>query len=196
MQLGFSHVYSKLCHDETISNSVSDLFANHGGEVELKIESKLCKSKFIVLDNPTKCTKLKRCLRNRGVKISKNVIKEIEYTSLQKLNSLWIQYFTSILEGPDSLNAVSKADLHGAGLKVAKSKNSSYIGEVGILARETKNAFHLISQDNSVKTIPKLGSVFSVLGLKINVFIFGNHFQSAAASRSSRKLKNKCTVEL
>ncbi|GFP83750.1 ribonuclease p protein subunit p29 [Phtheirospermum japonicum] len=52
------------------------------------------------------------------------------------------------------------ADLHGAIILVAQCKIVSYVGTLGIMVRETKETFGIITQDNKFRVVPKKGSVF------------------------------------
>jgi len=51
-------------------------------------------------------------------------------------------------------------DFHGAILTVVRSVNPGYVGLTGICVKETKKTFQLISKDDSLKIVPKSGSVF------------------------------------
>ena len=44
-----------------------------------------------------------------------------------------------------------KADLHGAIITVQRSKCASYVGTSGIVLKESRNMFKLITTENKVK---------------------------------------------
>lgn len=55
-----------------------------------------------------------------------------------------------------------KADLHGCIITVQRSKCASYVGTTGIVLKESRNMFLIITADNRVKGI-------SVLDLLLNI---------------------------
>ena len=47
---------------------------------------------------------------------------------------------------------LSKADFHGAEVRVVRSKCSSLVGQTGIVIFDTRNTFKIISKDNIVRS--------------------------------------------
>jgi len=101
----------------------------------------------------------------------------LKYATFAQMNTLWLQYITLLLQvkkedkekGIDIDEATMqtnlcgklvKADFSGARVKIVKSKNKAMVGTVGLIVRESARTFVLISEDDTVKTIPKEGSVF------------------------------------
>jgi len=139
--------------------------------------------------------------------------KGLKYSSFLPLNSLWNGYMKELLDfdtlekggWSPNLNEetrqlqlqmrVCRADFHGAALKVVGADCSSHIGMQGIVVMETKNTIQIISKDNKLRILPKLGSSFS---FKVNDYLFtvpGVSIDSKPGERATKKLKNKFPCE-
>jgi len=139
--------------------------------------------------------------------------KGLKYSSFLPLNSLWNGYMKELLDidtlekggWSPNLNEetrqlqlqmrVCRADFHGAALKVVGADCSSHIGLQGIVVMETKNTIQIISNDNKLRILPKLGSSFS---FKVNDYLFtvpGVSIDSKPGERATKKLKNKFPCE-
>jgi len=139
--------------------------------------------------------------------------KGLKYSSFLPLNSLWNGYMKELLDidalekggWSPNLNEetrqlqlqmrVCRADFHGAALKVVGADCSSHIGLQGIVVMETKNTIQIISKDNKLRILPKLGSSFS---FKVNDYLFtvpGVSIDSKPGERATKKLKNKFPCE-
>ncbi|CCJ30477.1 unnamed protein product [Pneumocystis jirovecii] len=128
------------------------------------------------------------------------------------LYNLWKEYIKEII-GSDHVFSISqkllKADMHGANIKVVRSKCPSRVGIEGICIKETKKTFLII-----FVVVPKENSVFSIQveqildhtksnasqieeNKHIMVFeIIGSHFICRAAERVGKKIKSKPCLEL
>ncbi|XP_071091853.1 ribonuclease P protein subunit p29-like [Haliotis cracherodii] len=126
------------------------------------------------------------------------------YEDYLPLNILWTSYVKDLIDFQhlNEKNHVTatmkfmKADLHGCIITVQRSKCASYVGTTGIVLKESRNMFLIITADNRVKDIPKQNSVFTV---KVEGFLFtvhGNHFKVKTAERPSRRFKSKATIDL
>ncbi|EFR00230.1 ribonuclease P protein subunit p29 [Nannizzia gypsea CBS 118893] len=157
---------------------------------------------------------------------------EMKYDIFKGLNQLWIEYMWQVLDlapRPDS-NPIGKAaaqgvekssritaashgsklasaDFHGADIQVVRSRCVSRVGLKGIVVRDTRFAFVLITTENDVKTVPKEHTIFRFeiprpsgpgleartdLEAKNLVFeIHGNQFESRAPERANKKFKWK-----
>jgi ribonuclease P protein subunit POP4 len=97
---------------------------------------------------------------------------------------------------------LASADFHGAKLKVVRSRCLSRVGLEGIVIRDTKFTFEIVTERNEVKVVPKEHTVFQfevplVEGdgkgngeEKPKPFIFelyGHFFQTRAPERASKK---------
>ncbi|XP_036202249.1 ribonuclease P protein subunit p29 [Myotis myotis] len=125
------------------------------------------------------------------------------YDLFLPLHELWKQYIRDLCNGlrpdtqPQAIQAkLLKADLHGAIVSVTKSKCPSYVGVTGILLQETKHVFKIITKEDRLKVIPKLGCVFSVETDGFVSYIHGSKFQLRSSERSAKKFKAKGTVDL
>ncbi|XP_065662933.1 ribonuclease P protein subunit p29 [Hydra vulgaris] len=115
-----------------------------------------------------------------------------KYIDFLPLHSLWLQYiksnFNSVTLKADE--KLLRIDFHGAEIKVRNSKCKSYIGLKGIVVKETKNIFVIITKNDEVKRIPKSMSIFE---LKLNNFlvkIAGDAICVLPSIRASKKFKS------
>lgn len=94
-----------------------------------------------------------------------------KYEIFEALHGMWEAYIREVLfdspegwaSGPLMAGTVPKlvsADYHGAELEVVRSRCVSRVGVKGVVIKETKFTFELITKDNTVKSIPKEGTVF------------------------------------
>ncbi|XP_065337846.1 ribonuclease P protein subunit p29 [Cloeon dipterum] len=132
--------------------------------------------------------------------------KGMKYTDYIPLNELWTGYMTSYIDLNEIRNGggvseqatllLQKADYHGAVVKVVRSRCLSLVGVKGIILMDTKNTFQIICEDNSVKTIPKSSSLFEVHLEDITFTVFGKHFLTKPAERSTKKIKQRVVKDL
>ncbi|PIN18476.1 Ribonuclease P [Handroanthus impetiginosus] len=79
------------------------------------------------------------------------------------MHEKWKSYVQQLLKivGKDQLaQCFLNADLHGAIILVVQCKVASYVGIHGIMVRETKETFGIITEDNKFRVVPKKLSVF------------------------------------
>jgi ribonuclease P protein subunit POP4 len=102
---------------------------------------------------------------------------------------------------------LASADMHGAILEVVRSRCVSRVGLKGIVVRDTKFTFELITEKNTMKSVPKEHTVFRFeISLpskegedapKPLVFdILGEQFQSRAPDRANKKFRMHYQPEL
>ncbi|EEP75814.1 conserved hypothetical protein [Uncinocarpus reesii 1704] len=151
---------------------------------------------------------------------------EVKYEIFKKLNSLWVEYMWEVLElkkvadkGP-MITAMAhgaklaSADFHGAELQVVRSRCVSRVGVKGIVVRDSKFAFVLVTEKNEMKTglvaIPKEHTVFRfeipIPALpstdndqppkpdspkNLTFELHGSQFENRPADRANRKFKWK-----
>ncbi|KAI1108145.1 RNase P/MRP, p29 subunit [Nemania sp. NC0429] len=129
-----------------------------------------------------------------------------KYAVFAPLNDLWIGYAREILAGElytGGTGAAAKlaaADFHGAEVEVARSRCPSRVGVRGIVVRDSRFAFELVTRQNQVKTLPKEGTMFRVHvpapraaapGQKPFSFeIHGDQFQHRSSDRANKKFKH------
>ncbi|EAS35308.3 ribonuclease P complex subunit Pop4 [Coccidioides immitis RS] len=151
---------------------------------------------------------------------------EIKYDIFKKLNDLWVEYMWEILDLKKPTNKgantgqiitalahgakLASADFHGAELRVVRSRCVSRVGVRGIVVRDSKFAFVLVTEKNEMKTIPKEHTVFRFKipvptgpfvedeqsqapeTLKDLVFeLHGSQFENRPADRANKKFKWK-----
>ena len=141
---------------------------------------------------------------------------EIKYEIYKGLHEMWKGYMMEVLGylkdgevvesgGPKEVTAQShggllaSADFHGAELEVARSTDVGKVGIKGIVVRDTKFTFVVITAKDEVKTIPKHDTVFryeiplpskSDQNSKKVVFeLHGNQLELRPADRANRKFK-------
>lgn len=124
------------------------------------------------------------------------------------LHTLWVGYMVEILglEGkafvtPSSAGQqLASADMHGAILEVVRSRCPSRVGLKGIVVRDTKFTFEIITAKHAVKVIPKEHTIFRLevpvpskegeQGKKPLVFeILGEQFQTRGVDRANKKFR-------
>ncbi|KAF4220237.1 hypothetical protein CNMCM8980_004415 [Aspergillus fumigatiaffinis] len=94
---------------------------------------------------------------------------ECKYSIFKELHKLWVGYMQEILDlrvrkvpiTPQSHGSkLVTADFHGAEVEVVRSRCSGRVGVKGIVARDTKFAFMIVTEKDEVKTIPKEQTIF------------------------------------
>jgi ribonuclease P protein subunit POP4 len=81
-------------------------------------------------------------------------------------------------------------------LLVIRSSCPSVIGISGILVQETTSTFRLVTHSNQLKTILKHQHIFTLSHHLCLFELYGSHFCSRIAERSSKKFKQKATIQL
>ncbi|OSS44174.1 hypothetical protein B5807_11244 [Epicoccum nigrum] len=135
-----------------------------------------------------------------------------KYAIYEPLHNLWAGYMRSILALPASGPAyvtpssagqmLASADMHGALVRVVRSRCVSRVGTEGIVVRDSRYTFEVATRRGGVKVCPKEGTVFRVevpLGdgdgkegeeRRPLVFeIHGEMFQTRAPDRANRKFR-------
>lgn len=134
-----------------------------------------------------------------------------KYAIYEPLHRMWCGYMREILglsdgkrEYVDANSAgqmLVSADYHGVLVEVVRSRCTSRVGLKGIVVKDTKLTFELVTERDEVKTVPKEHTVFRFEvpfekgeGMeevkKPLVFeIYGGQFESRAPDRASRKFR-------
>lgn len=92
-----------------------------------------------------------------------------KYAVYEPLHRLWVGYIQEILgleagrnlpvTGPAAAKLCS-ADYHGAELEVVRSRCVSRVGVRGIVVRDLRGVFEVVTRGDRVKVVPKEGTVF------------------------------------
>lgn len=167
----------------TIDRVLHDLF-QHGdsaqkymqGSKSMKIENTILLDNYVQkggtsgagrtgkLPNGSKRSKRHMSLKQHKKIGSFDLPKEFQNFEIFKpMHEKWKSYVLQLLKivGKDQLaQCFLNADLHGAIILVVHCKIVAHIGIRGIMVRETKETFGIITEENKFKVVPKQLSVF------------------------------------
>ncbi|PQE03756.1 hypothetical protein CJF30_00006438 [Rutstroemia sp. NJR-2017a BBW] len=138
-----------------------------------------------------------------------------KYSIYEPLHKMWVAYISEVLGGENCMpvtgSAAAKlcsADYHGAELEVVRSRCVSRVGVRGIVIKDSKGVFEIITKNNALKVVPKEHTIFKftipikttatadtpsesdVQNVKELVFeLHGDQFRYRAADRANKKFK-------
>jgi ribonuclease P protein subunit POP4 len=137
---------------------------------------------------------------------------EQKYSIYEPLHRMWVGYIQEVLGEncmPVSGSAAAKlcsADFHGAELEVVRSRCVSRVGVRGIVVKDSKFAFEIITKSDTRKLIPKEHTIFKFVvptprkeGEAQRDLVFelhGDQFIYRAADRANRKFKSHFLPDL
>ncbi|TLS28449.1 hypothetical protein PpBr36_01425 [Pyricularia pennisetigena] len=91
------------------------------------------------------------------------------YETFVPLHALWLDYIREVLGSGDlrsgGVNAAAKltsADFHGAEVEVVRSSCPGRVGIKGIVVKDSRFVFEIITRKNVLKMVPKEGTIFRV----------------------------------
>lgn len=91
------------------------------------------------------------------------------YETFAPLHALWLGYIREVLGAGDlrggGVNAAAKltsADFHGAEVEVVRSSCPGRVGIKGIVVKDSRFVFEIITRRNVLKMVPKEGTIFRV----------------------------------
>ncbi|KAB8342838.1 hypothetical protein FH972_022436 [Carpinus fangiana] len=94
---------------------------------------------------------------------------------------------------------LASADFHGAKMSVVRSRCVSRVGVQGIVVRDTKFTFEIITTANELKTVPKEHTTFRIevpltedANINVENLVFelqGSQFENRAPERATKKMK-------
>lgn len=154
-----------------------------------------------------------------------------KYAIFEPLHALWLGYIREVLGnevytgGQGAAAKLTSADFHGAEVEVVRSGCVGRVGIRGIVVKDAKFVFEIITRKNKLKTVPKEGTVFrveipvddtakrtedeagndgsnenvAVHDVKEKKFVFeihGNQFTYRSADRANKKFKGHFLKEL
>ncbi|KAH6635677.1 Rof/RNase P-like protein [Chaetomium sp. MPI-SDFR-AT-0129] len=121
------------------------------------------------------------------------------YAVFEPLHHLWLGYIREILGseaytgGEGAAAKLASADFHGAGVEVVRSGCVSRVGIGGIVVKDSKFAFEIVTRKGGRRLVPKEGTVFRfVVPMPMSSMVFelhGEQFQFRSADRASRKFR-------
>lgn len=139
-----------------------------------------------------------------------------KYAIYEPLHTLWVGYMREILGVASDASAqqqrgvyitpashgqiLASADMHGAAMKVVRSRCVSRVGIEGIVVRDTRFTFVIVTKGNVVKSVPKEHTVFSITiplpardgeeaPKPLELELFGEMLQTRAADRANKKFR-------
>jgi ribonuclease P protein subunit POP4 len=129
-----------------------------------------------------------------------------KYAIYEPLHAMWCAYMREILgladgkrtnvEAQDAGPFLASADYHGAMVEVVRSRCASRVGMTGIVVKDTKFSFEIVTRKNVVKTCPKEHTVFKiVLPLEedgkrpLEFEILGSMFELRPTDRANKKFR-------
>ncbi|KAK0385689.1 hypothetical protein NLU13_6866 [Sarocladium strictum] len=132
-----------------------------------------------------------------------------KYEVYEGLNRLWQGYIREILGsemytgGPGAAAKLSSAEFHGAGVEVVRSRCPGRVGIKGVVVRDRKFVFEIVTKKRGVKVVPKEGTIFRVTvpvgeekvdkesGRKTLEFdVLGDQMMLRSVDRANRKFKS------
>ena len=161
-------------------------------------------TKALKLNSESKVEQKKRAL-NRNQRKSMGLhdipIEQQKYHLFEPLHHLWTQYMERLIKLPlngtdEQFTKIARADLHGAKLIVVCCKCVGNIGISGIVVKDTKNTFELVTEADQLKKIPKAHTNFRITIGGVDLILFGNQLRARPADRISKKLKNHHSIAL
>jgi ribonuclease P protein subunit POP4 len=145
--------------------------------------------------------------RKRGLY---NIPKEgRKFTIFEPLNRLWNGYMRETLGnelhsgGQGASAKLAAADYHGARVEVSRSRNPGRVGIEGIVIKDTRFTFEIITKRNQVKLVPKEGTTFRMrvpssdetnenidsTTKQFEFEVLGDQFQYRPADRANKKFR-------
>jgi ribonuclease P protein subunit POP4 len=154
---------------------------------------------------------------------------EVRYEIYEGLHRMWVGYMLEVLgymrDGQAVQNfgkavtpqghgpLLASADFHGAKLEVVRCSDAGRVGTLGIVVRDTKFTFVLVTPKDEVRVVPKKNTVFRYeiplaevggggeqhgeegdrQGRSLVFELHGNQFEFRPADRANRKFKWKVT---
>jgi ribonuclease P protein subunit POP4 len=125
--------------------------------------------------------------------------KDLHYSFLIGLNDLWKGYISSVIKSIKSPNdqlKLIRADFHGALFVVSAAKNPALVGIKGIVIQETKNTFRLITQEDRVVTVSKVGTLFAFESEGSIFKLNGTQLSMTPQQRARTKPKVRSKVDM
>jgi ribonuclease P protein subunit POP4 len=142
-----------------------------------------------------------------------------KYAIFEPLHRLWIGYMHEIL-GPGRpitgtvAAKLASADYHGALIEVSRSRCASRVGVKGIVVKDNKFTFEVITDANEMKVLPKEHTMFKFevpeplteekmdeghekeMRKSLGFEIHGDQFQHRAVDRANKKFKQHFLPDL
>ncbi|KAF4974857.1 hypothetical protein FZEAL_8286 [Fusarium zealandicum] len=132
-----------------------------------------------------------------------------KYHIYEPLSQLWLGYAREVLGndvytgGPGPAAKLASAEFHGAPVQVVRSHCPSRVGIQGIIVRDRKFVFEIITNKRGLKVVPKEGTIFRIevpiqdnesdgerkAEKKFAFEVLGDQMMLRAPDRANRKFK-------
>jgi ribonuclease P protein subunit POP4 len=136
-----------------------------------------------------------------------------KYAIYEPLHKMWCAYMREILgltdgkrvhvEAQDAGPFLVSADYHGAMMEIVRSRCTSRVGVTGIVVKDTRFTFEIVTKENVVKTCPKEHTVFRLkLPLEdegkrpLEFEIMGSMFEQRPQDRANKKYRLHLDMDL
>jgi len=144
----------------------------------------------------------------------------LNFSDFHPMHDLWLEYMRRVVgnsgKKPQSIKEastpspstvhtigdeqlqmrVSRADFHGAFVKVVRAPNPKLIGIEGYILMETRNTFQLVTKRSKRKIVPKSGSYFTFCVDDLLFTLDGSTMCLKPSERAVKKWKNKPPLEV
>lgn len=134
--------------------------------------------------------------------------KKVCYKSFLKFHDAWKETTSYVLglehlrlhkyngDPRDSLtetvqNRFKKIELFGSIAEVTSSRNPNLVGLKGLVINESKCTFTIVSEDDKVKSVPKMDSVFNFVLDEFSFSVFGSHIYQRPVDKAKHALKKQ-----
>ncbi|XP_078442463.1 ribonuclease P family protein [Wolffia australiana] len=99
-----------------------------------------------------------------------------KFEAFKPMHDMWKEYILNLLKEKRKHTGqiFLSADLHGAFLFVVECKGGNFTGVSGIMIRETKETFGIITPDDKFKVVPKKICVFQLQAANLKLTLFGD----------------------
>lgn len=123
-----------------------------------------------------------------------------KFAVYEPLHRLWLGYIREVLGndvyggGQGAGAKLSAAEFHGAEVEVSRSTCPSRVGIRGIVIKDGKHVFEIITRRNEVKIVPKEGTMFRV---EVPVDkVAGDNAEAGAAAATETETKDRFKFEI
>jgi len=137
------------------------------------IVDKKLRRKVVMLDNPgpKRTSHMKttgKITEMRTKRRDKTVERLPSFANCGVMHCMWKEYAKKIFKNLEDFNnnkiaeLLYRADLHGAIVRIVRSKDPSLVSLAGVIARETTNTFEIVTPESETKMVTKQGNEFYI----------------------------------
>ena len=190
---------------EVVDNFLTEVLSQQRKKHEVEKMKMNLKDKALLLDRSNLDRKNQKKQKKRKKNVSTALSRRAglhvipkngqKYSNFVPMNLLWVQYMRSSfgsMGSPLSLHAderLLKIEYHGACVTVVNAKCSTLIGLRGIVVKETKQLFQMVTECDELNTVSKRGCIFMFEIDGFRVKINGDAIVGRAGTRNMKKKK-------